>query len=289
MLVLLVGFQHGTRLSYRKLAIGIAFAVLLLSMNISAIAMTPNDDLFGYNFSPDRLPANTAGLEASYAMSTTGVTLSCSQGGWVGTVNTLRVSAGSPDEWLLQGFVGLGCNGSTEVWNIQYAYFDNNNNYYSGNLGTLSISSYSSLSGNILIYYTGSVWTLQVYVSQTSHTYSYNYPSNGGTKADASNNDWTAVETDYQQVGLSFSSSFSWTVNAPHFRVSGAWQNWNIAGSNYKELDMYALYQPSKSGNTIGVWPSSTRGVTVYVGQSYNDTEEMTWCISGVCPMLPAP
>jgi hypothetical protein len=266
---------------------------LLLFSQVAPVAASShkassNDDLFGYNFSPDRLPTNTQGLQGTYSISTTGITLSCSQGGWIGVVDTARISGGSPYEWLLQGFVGLGCNGSTEQWSIFAAWFDNNNNYHTSQLTWLSISTYTSLSGTISIYYTGSTWTLAIYVSQTGSTYTYSFGSAGGSYMDPANNDWTSVETDYQQVGLTFSSSFLWYAKTPKFLVSGAWQNWNLGNSTWHALDMYAVYQPAKSGNTLGVQPLSSPGVEVYVGTSVSDGSDLYWCVYGNCPKTPS-
>src|ERR1035438_2209109 len=218
----------------------------------------PTDDQFGIKFGSSGIPSNTQGLQVQYSASTTGVALSCPNGGGtIAPVDTVRTNGGSPKEWMLQGSVTLVCSGSGSgtVWTTGYEFFANNNSYYGKTISTYSTSSYPTISGTIKIYYTGSGWRLEIYVSQTGTTDSYNYPGAQGTKLDQSAPDkWAAVETDADQTGISISSTFNWHIERPSFYISGTWQYYNVQGSTYTELITYELFAPLAQGNTVGVY-----------------------------------
>jgi hypothetical protein len=108
------------------------------------------------------LPSGSSGIEVSYGMSYTGLTLTADEagtcygasgGGWIGSVGSLGTSSG----YTLQGDVKLA------------------------DLAQLSATTYSQLTGGITIYYTGLVWELQVKVNQNSETYTYSFPTGIGT------------------------------------------------------------------------------------------------------------
>ena len=131
-------------------------------------------------------------------------------------------------------------------------------------------------------YYNGTNWVLEIYVSQNSQTYPYTYSSATGTYVDGSSgaNDWTNVETDYQQTGLSFASSFSWNMTNPQFLVAGGWQVWNLYSGSTCSLGAYVAFQPILSNNTIAVQKISNYGVNVYYyGPSppNNDGTTLSW------------
>jgi hypothetical protein len=264
---------------------GAAIALMFLAASVAIPVRATTDDQFGYSFDPDLLPSGTQGLKASYSISNTGVSLTCPSG-WIGVVDTLTVNGGTPQEYLLQGYVGLGCNSGVQEWNIFAAWYDNNGLYQE--LNSIWITSGSSYSGTISIDYTGSAWELVVYVSQIPYTYTYSFGSaGGGSTADGAKETWTAVETDAYQTGVYFSSQFTWQMQSPQFLVSSAWQTWNVVGANYKELIVYAVYKPMGTPNSVGELPMSTPGVNVAVGSHYNDRQQMAWCISGSCPLRP--
>jgi hypothetical protein len=209
-------------------------------------------------------------------------------------VDTLVVQGGSPHEAVLQDAIGIGCNGHSEQWEVFYYYWDNNGNTHSAVMQWISISSYSSLSGTISIYYSGSPvnsWVFSVYVSQTAHTYTYNPGQLGGTYVDGSGNDWTAVETLYNQADVTFSSPFVWTINNPQFYVGGAWQTWNYITSGYYWLYLYAVYKPtSQSTNLVGVKQIGSTGVQVYYYGSNPpqvDGQLWKWRLSPCCAPTP--
>jgi hypothetical protein len=275
------------------LLVGFATLLLVLPPVVSATS-PPRDDLFGLDYSPygghqtSFVPANTQGLYLYYAISTTGITCTSSSG-WVLVVDTLSIAGGSPKNATLQATIGFSCTGSgTSQWNIQYGWY-NNSGKWNGLflIASLSTSTYSSLSGTVKIYYIGSCWTEVTYVSQVSKSYSPPnggcYPSIQGTKADGSNNDWMDVETDYQQSGINFGSTFQWTINTPEFYVGGVWQNWNWGPSNYKYLSGYAVVNSNLNRNNLGVTFLSSPGVDVQVGQSASDGQEHDWCVVGHC------
>lgn len=250
------------------------------------------DDLFGVNYDPDHVPSSTKGIQATYSEGTYKVSMTNGHTAWcvgspsMGVVATVHTNL----NWVLQGGPDLGRDNSGNYnWLIGWGRFDASGHWTCGNLATLSASTYPSLSGTVKIYYTGSAWILQVYVSQNGVTYSHTYESNIGTSVDGSSQDWDAVETNYQQVGLTLSNGWEWHIERPAFLVGSTWQYYNVQGSNYQELIVYATFQPSKSGNAIGVWPLSTPGAKVYNGAHYNNTQEMVWCISGLCPIVPSP
>ena len=250
------------------------------------------DDQFGFNVA-NLMPSGSQGLSGSYSISTSGTTVDCSTGGgpWVLiVVDTLVVSGGSPKEAVLQDAVGLGCNGTSEQWELFYYYWDTNGNTHSAVMKWLSLSSYSSLSGTISIYYSGSPvnsWVFSIYVSQTSTTYTYNPGQLGGTSVDGSSNDWTAVETLSNQADVQFSSSFQWTINHPEFDNGGYWQNYNHIANNQEWLYVYAVYKPtSQSTNKIAVKQITSDGVQVYYYGSNPpqvDGNLWTWYIAPCC------
>ncbi len=245
-------------------------ALLLLSV-ISPTLGESTDDQFGYNFSPNYMPLDSQGLSGSYAISVSGTSVNCSTGGgpWVLiAVNTVVVKGGTPHEAVLQDAVGLGCHNNLEQWEVFYYYWDTSGNTHSAVMKWLSLSSFSSLSGTLSIYYSGSPtnsWVFSVYVSQNGETYTYSPGQMGGTYVDGSNNDWTAVETLSNQADVTFSASFQWFVDNPQFYVGGYWQDWNYVASNYYWLYLYAVYKPtSQSTNLIGVQQIGSSGVEVY-------------------------
>ncbi len=285
-----------------EIALMTALIVLMLSSTFSvAYASTaPKDDTFGLSYDTNYgartgyLPSSTEGLEIAYSISTTGVTCTNSSG-WVAAVDSLLIAGGSPSDAVLQASVALACTGSgSNQWNIQYGWYDNSGNWQGGyTITSLSTGTYSSLSGNIKIYYTGSCWTEVTYVSQTGNPYS---PPNGGcyssiqgTVASNTHDDWTNDETDKGQVGLTLSTSFVWQIEYPQFFVGGAWQDWNVHTSMYDALYAYADVQPAlgtTNPNNIGVALMSTPGVYVQIGQSASGGQSNFWCVSGTCPLV---
>jgi hypothetical protein len=232
-----------------------------------------HDDLFGYHFDPDYVPSYCRGMKSSYSISTTGVTVSV--GSWLGPMMALRTTG----NWLLQIGVLLNKDGGTLNWNIFWAFFDQYNNYLSGSLGRISATTYPSLSGTYYIQYLTSIngWRGYVYVSQTGATYTKDYSFAGGSYVNPSNNDWFTIETIYQQQGITFGTNFQWTLTNPQFFVSGAWQNWNVQSGGYRYLYTRITFQPSKPGNTVGVWELSTPGVKIYIGSSRPDGYLVYW------------
>jgi hypothetical protein len=286
-----------------KRILGTGFLLLMFALLfVPKSAFAATDDQFGMSYDSGSgsrtswVPSGTQGIYMAYSISTTGVSCGNSSG-WIAAVDTLRVTGGSPYEALLQASLALGCTGSSsDQWNVQYGYYDNNNNFNSYTISSLSTSTYSSLSGYIEIYYTGSCWTEVTYVSQDSTSYSpssgcYGSGDLGGTTVDNSNNDWTSVETDAGQVGLSLSSSFKWQLTSQEFYVSSSWQDWNQHSASWYGFHGYAVVTvaPGTSNpNNIGTaFLSSTPGIYAQIGQSATDGSSNFWCISGTCPPMP--
>ncbi len=251
------------------------------------------DDLFGMNYLPGFIPANTQGLRVSFSMDSSQVGFTGSGPGvWIATCEMLTLNAGSPDPYRLEPCISLwpsaNCGLASACWVISLGWFDSSGNGHPNNVQYLYTYYYPRLSGTISAFYTGSAWTEQVYISQNGQTYSYNPPVSGNYVSTA-NNDWTSVETDPSQSGLFIYSGFDWQVTRPNFLVGGSWQTWNLGGSSYKELGVYAMVDPVPNTNNLGVAFMSTPGVNVQVGQSATNNQEQEWCISGNCPLAPSP
>lgn len=203
--------------------------------------------------------------------------------GWIWTLVTARTTSG----WVLQAGPNLARDASGNYqWYIGWGRFDASGGWTCGTLATLSASTYPSLTGSIQVYYSGSNWRADITIYQNSQVYTHTFESGIGQYVSASNNDWTAAETDYQQQGVTLASNFQWQLTDPQFLVGGYWQNWNYhnSPSNLPEiykLYMYVTFLPIKQGNTIGVQPLTTPGVKVYIGSSQANNALLSWCISG--------
>ncbi len=240
------------------------------------------------------VPSGTTGIQMSYSISTSG--LSCtSTAGSIAAINSVRTNGGSPDHWWLQDIIGYYCGNypSAAYWEIGTQVFDNSGSLVNacpptcGDLATLSTSTYSSLSGTISVYYSGSAWILNVYVSQTGLNYQDStYSSIQGTGVDGSSNaqDSATVETDPYQSGLHYTSSFAWDVTNPEFYVAGGWQTWDSGSSGSCSLDAYVMWSPlNQTENTLAVQKLSNDGVSVYeYGSSppNNQGTTFTWTIA---------
>jgi hypothetical protein len=260
---------------------------------------TSNDDQFGIHYDSSLVPSNTVGILAQFSGSTTGVTLTSGHTGWctgngagegtVGFVGGVETNNG----WNLEGGATLGRDPSGNYqWFIGYGYYNGTGTWTcpsDDNLGTISASTYSTLTGTIKIYYTGSAFKIDIVVSTTSTTYSHTWSSSAGSSVSNSHDDWNLVETNKGQTGVTLTSSYVWEITYPQFLVSGTWQNWNIQGSNWKELGVYATYSPygGSNSNNFAVSFMSTPGVYVKTGTSVSDGTENTWCITGSCPIVP--
>ena len=269
---------------------------VLVLLSPAALASQSKDDNFGMYYDGGYVPSGTQGIKVSYSISTTGVSCS-SQAGSVAAVDSVRTNGGSPEEWWLQMMIGFYCYNypSSAYWQVGTQVFNTTGGMVHtcpptcGNLVTLSISTYPALSGTIDIHYTGSVWAFNLYVSQTGHTYSTSsYSSIQGTKVDGSagSNDWTEVETDNLQSGISFSSSFAWTMNNPLFYNGGVWQNWNVISNNQYFLKVYAGWNPTTLANKLAVKQITSFGVQVYYYGSNppnNNGQVFSWYVGPCC------
>ena len=271
----------------------VVIALLVMSSPLPSVA-AGTDDLFGMYYDGGYVPSGTIGIQVSYSISTTGLSCSSSSG-WVSAIDSVRTNGGSPDEWWLQMGVAFSCGQypsapqwiiSTQVWNSS-GKIDPNCPPTCSDIQTLSTSTYPSLSGTISIYYRGSAWVLNTYVSQTGSNYS---PSTSsaiqGTSVDGSAgaNDWTNVETDQYQTGLSYTSSFSWSITSPEYYVTGGWEAWNSGSSGSCALKSYVAFQPQDSStNELAVKKISNNGVSVYYYGSNppnNNGNTLSWSIA---------
>jgi hypothetical protein len=274
-----------------------ALCLILLAISSPAqvLANSPHhpkgdDDQFGMSFG-GYTPSSTQGLRFSYSVSTSDVSLSCSSGPTIAPVDTVQTNSGSPDNWVLQGSLTLTCSGTTEVWNTGYEYFNASGSYSHGTINSYNALTYPSMSGSITIYYTGSGWELQIYMSQLSTTDTYSYTSSvQGTDLSTSSsaNNWGAVETDKYQYGLSYTSSFAWTMDSPAFYVSSSWIGYNQHGTRWTALSATELESVYASPNYLGVNMLGTPGIQAYYGTTYGtgNGQSMNWCISGSCPLV---
>jgi len=268
--------------------------VLLLAGNFFPVFATASDDNFGMYYDTAYVPSNTSGIQASYSISTSGISCTSTSGSFA-AVESVRTNGGSPDQWWLQGIVGLYCRNypSASFWQVGTQVFDNNGNLVNacpptcGNLATLSTSTYPSLSGTISIYYSGSAWILKMYVSQTGQNYEPStYSSIAGTLVESTSgsNDWTSIESDPNQSGLSYTSALSWDITNPEFLVAGGWETWNTGSSGSCSLDAYVADQPNTpSTNTLAVQKISNDGVNVYyygANPPSNNGNTISWSIA---------
>jgi hypothetical protein len=287
--------------------------VLALLLGLSAIgfggvttrsfAFTPSqplDDQFGMSFDSgyssrtNWVPPGTQGLQIRFSVNTPDVDCLNSAGS-VAPVLTARIKSGAQYEALLQASVTLLCtgNGASE-WTFGYEYFDNQNNYHDKTIGTLSTSSYSSLTGAISIYYYSgcSCWVDDTYVDQNNANYIYLYPSTiQGTYVDGNNNDWSNVETDASQVGIFFYFGFSWPLTDPAFYIGGYFQHYNYfgGGSNFY-MEAYADFSPvTPSSNYLAVVQSGSGyggGVNIYwygPNPPNNNGNHISWLVFHCC------
>lgn len=278
----------------------VLFGILLVP---KTFATNPVDDQFGlsydtaYGARTGYVPSSTQGIYMDYSDSTSGVTCDNSAG-FITAVAAVTVAGGSPNNANLQASAALGCNGSnSDQWNIQWGYYDNNGNWHGGTsnytLATLSTSTYSTISGYIEIYYTGTCWTEITYVSQVSTSYSMSggcYPSTLtlGTTVSNVHDDWTNIETDPGNGGESL-TALSFQVTSPEFYVSSSWHNWNQHSGSWYGFHAYA--DASVAGgytntNNIGTALLSSPGTKAQLGQSASDGTAEFWCISGSCPQI---
>jgi hypothetical protein len=276
----------------RRLALG-SLAVLLFLLSaatpvVRAYNHVGNDDLFGYHFDPNFITSSVSGTKSYFSISTTGVSVDCTDYPYTfpAEVQTVAVSS-SPSDYILQGAIYDGCNGSTGQWSVDWAYFDNNGHFTEGTMWTGSLTTYPSLTGYESIFWNVNYWDLDIHLDQTGVTYPHNFGTIGGqTTVDPSNNQWTAVETYRAQPGISTGFSFNWQLTNPYFKA-GSWVNYNNGGGGWTKLDLYITYAPIKQTNLIGVQHLSTPGVKVIQGTSEADGTVDYWCISGNCPPGP--
>ncbi len=275
--------------STKKRIVGMAvMALLMLSIVLASLNLVQAqdappivprgvqrvDDLFGYHFDPDYVPTNCQGLKSSYSISTTGVTLTTSA--YIGPVVTVYTTG----NWILQMWVFLNKFTGSYRWSIEWAYRDSAGNWAMGYiLPHIPASSYPSISGNFYIYYVSSTnsWWGIVYVSTTGQTYSKNFGSAGGSYVNGASQDWVAVETNENQVGITFSSSFQWRLTSPQFYRGGYWQSYNVRIGDYLYLYLRITFQTNKPGNTVGVWELTSPGVKVYIGASRSNNQIFSW------------
>jgi len=249
----------------------------------------PGDgDQFGMSFDTaygsrtGYMPSSAQGLSFSYSISTTGVTCTNSTG-TVAVFDTVHLTTTSAD--LLQGGITLGCSSyPTSTWLLQYEYWDDNGqNHGPTTFQTLSTSTYPSLSGTISIYYVDSShWKLQVVAAGKPYPYTYGVT---GKYINGYDNDWQEVETVPNQRGISFGSSFDWTITYPLFLESGSWVDYNGYSAPYYMLYAYSVYSPMKPTNTLGVEKIASQGVEVFVGSGLGDGVLMSWQVGSLSPV----
>jgi hypothetical protein len=260
--------------------------VVLIANPLPAFA-TGSDDLFGMYYDGGYVPSGTQGIQISYSISTTSISCS-SSAGWASAIDSVRTNGGSPDEWWLQAGVGYKCFSypGAAYWEISTEYWDNNGGKHDVSIANLSTSTYPSLSGTISEYYNGANWILKTYVSQNSQTYMYTFSSAQGTYVDGSGgtNDWTNIETDASQTGLSIVASFSWDLTNPEYYVSGGWMAWNYGSSGSCSLESYVAFQPyTPATNKIAVQKIANDGVNIYyygASPPNNNGNTLTWSIA---------